>query len=569
MMTKELGNNDAIDSNASFLNSKVSCEPNTKADNKFIDSEIKRLTEANDPVRLEIVETLQQLWPQGIEGNRYELTCEQRLSIISDLTECGFDATGLESISGYAISLFAKIHEKHILNKQPPARINYTTPDKSDDAVRRALQRDSEVLNMAFPNLGLNVVDQSIICKGDDGHYRSLNRIELKHPELAAIDRTLCAVPPDRARKTLEYEAAKNPVHPLREEFDKCKHEYKGIDEQAIELVESIPKLLMSNDHPIPNMIIRNLLFSQAALVVGEQSATVPLFVPVLAGEQGTYKSSFWESLSTLGLPHLKNNYAVCSSTAQQLTSDITLRSTAPWMELAELERFLTPANVDSFKNLVTDTHPLGRRPYDVAATRFKRMSVWVGSTNHPTAVCVDRSSPYDRRIIPIWIPSGTFIDIDQMNARVREIWGAVMRLYEKGYCISPQGIPSNLYADLGSYQQDFVETTPREQSLIDYARGVNIVVPSEACVRALGMTENAIEASDVREARNIYKNILPDMGFIATRVRANGRRLSVFTRNAKSKLNPVKLQEVRSDINRGRSAPIDWPVDHEDNGDF
>ena len=238
-------------------------------------------------------------------------------------------------------------------------------------------------------------------------------------------------------------------------------------------------------------------------------------------------------------------------------------------MELAEIERFLTPANVDSFKNLVTDTHPLGRRPYDVAATRFKRMSVWVGSTNHPTAVCVDRSSPYDRRIIPIWIPSGTFIDIDQMNDRVREIWGAVMRLYEKGYCVNPQGIPSNLYADLGSYQQDFIETTPREQSLIDYAKGVNIVVPSEACIRALGMTATDVDASDVRAARNIYKNLLPDMGFKEDRIRSNGRRLSVFKRDAKSELNPVKLQEARSDINRERSTPIDWPIDYVANGDF
>ncbi len=547
----------------------VICTPKNREDAEFIESEIKRLTSDNDLTRLHLVEVLKEQWPLGIGDHKFELTEKDRLNTLDDLENKGFDRGRLEKAGGYLLCLFRNICKLHVDDKEPPKRLNYSSPTKDDNKVRDALKRDASLIEMTWPEIATDDVDNSMICRDETSGWRPLDRSELKHPHHHVIDKTLCAIPPDRGRSGMEFLASKKRIHPLADTLQRCKRDYTGTDEAAIAIVENIAATYMNNEHPIPNMVLRNLLFTQAGLTMQDENITCPLFVPVLCGDQGTYKSSWWEVLATLGQPHLKHCYSVCSASPAHLINDITLRSTSAFMEIAETERYLTPSTLDGFKNLITDTHPIGRRPYDVAPTRFKRKSVWVGSSNHPTAVLVDRSSTYDRRIIPIWIPSGDFIDIDQMQARVSELWGAVMHLHEKGYCPTPQSIPPNLYGELGSYQRDFIEVTPKEQSLIDYARGVNLVDPSEACVRAFGLAERDVTATDVRDARNIYKATLPDMGFEETRIRMNGKRISVFKRAGDSRLLVGRIYTIRADINQGRSTPINWPVDDDENTDF
>ena len=529
----------------------------------LIEEQIKLYADKSDKIRHDLLQEalvlVKQLFLQNHPGS--EISNADIDTWTAVLKERDFCVECLDGLDPVTLSGLYNICKTHLDNNEAPKRIHYPKPGRDDENVRQAIDRETALIEMTFKHLGIDAVDGGLIKRDEvTGHYVPLTRGELKNTELHVMDKTMCAVSPERARKLLLHNAERNVIHPLAEELNKCAEEYQGTDEEAKELVDNIPKLLFNNDFPIANQAFKQTLFTQADLAMGNPQAVCNLFVSILAGEQGTYKSSAWKTLATLNLPHLENCYSVCSSTAQQLTQDVTLRSPAAWMELAEIERYLTSSNLDSFKNLVTDTHPLGRRPYDPAPTRFRRMSVWVGSTNHPMSILVDRSSSYDRRLVPIQVPSGSFIDIDQLNDRVREIWGAVLHLYKKGYCPNPSSLHPSCYEVLAEYQSQFQEVSPVEQDLLDYAKGMNVVNPSDAVPRALGIEHVDVTASQIKDARNVYKNHLAEAGFVPDRIRVDGRRLSVFVRTSETEMSPRQLLAMQDEINRGRSRHIDFP---------
>ena len=536
----------------------------------LIEGQIKLYADNLDKVRHDLLEEalvlVRQLFLQNHPG--LQISIDEIETWKTLLKEKNFCVECLDGLDPVTLSGLYNICKTHLADNEAPTRLHYPRPGRDDDNVRQAIDRESALLEMTFKDLGIDAVDGSLIKRDEQsGNYVPLTRGEQKNPDLHVLDKTMCAVSPERVRKLLLHRAERRTIHRLAEEFNKCHEEYQGTDEQAIQLVDNLPNILFGNDFPIANQAFKQTLFTQVDLALGNPEAICNLFISILAGEQGTYKSSAWKTLSTLNLPHLETCYSVCSSTAQQLTQDVTLRSPAAWLELAEIERYLTPSNLDSFKNLVTDTHPMGRRPYDPAPTRFRRMSVWVGSTNHPMSVLVDRSSAYDRRLVPIQVPTGTFIDIDQLNDRVREIWGAVMRLYKRGYCPNPSSLHPSCYEVLAEYQAEFQELSPMEQDLLDYAKGVNVVNPSEAVPRALGVEHVDVTPAQIKDARNVYKNALTDMGFVPDRIRVDGRRLSVFSRTTETQMSPRQLLSTQEDINRSRSRVIDFPPVYDADG--
>lgn len=536
-------------------------------DRDFLKKQVERFTDSPDPVRLRVVEELKAQFMQTVLYGRdvLHLSDTEVADSKKQLADYGFSASDLAGVSTYLMNGLCKICKDHINENQPPKRLNCPRPTNQDAAVRQAVQKEEALVAVTFPDIGTDEVSLELVRRNADGHYVPLTRGELKNPELHILDKTLCSATPDRIKKVMSHVAEKNTIHPLREEILKCMEEYSGTEEEAIKLVDNLPTILMGNDHPIANQGFKQILFTQADLALGNPHAICNLFIPILAGEQGTYKSSTWKTIATLNLPHLEHCYSVCSSTAQQLTQDVTLRSPAAWMELGEVERYLSRSNLDSFKNLVTDTHPMGRRPYDPAPTRFRRMSVWVASTNHSMSVLVDKSSSYDRRLLPIQIPTGSFIDIDQLNSRIREIWGAVGYLYRLGYCTNPASLNPALYADLSEYQEQFRETPPIYQDLMDYAEGMNTIIVSEAASNALGIDPQDVNDELIKEVRAIYKNELPGRGFKQTRKRLKHSRPTVFERDASTRIKKDDLVRKQNKINSDRQRPISFPRDEFD----
>ena len=537
------------------------CEPNTKADLSYLKSQLQLFTNKNDDVRASIISTCTDQWRIGTNrGVPLSLGKGEKVEVLATLEGHGFDTNALSTASNYLLKLLHNVSKAHINDTSPPKRFPRPSPNRTDVEVMEATRRDRQLINMAFPEIAENVIDGTAWCiDRETGEQRPLTRDELKHPDQHILDTTLCNVPIDRAKRGMGYAAAKNQFHPLKRELDKCASEFKGGREEALNLVQNLSTMFFSNDSAIANTVMEHLVMTQVGLINQDKKVFCPQFCVVLAGDQGTFKSTFWETFGTMGAGGDRDGLvSTVSATPDKFFNDITYRSVTSVMEFAEIERFITGSHLDSFKNAITDKSPLGRLPYDVATTRRKRFSLWVGSTNKPNSILTDRSSSYDRRLVPILLPDRTAVDIDRVDKTIRQVWGAAAFLYGQQYLPYPHSLPSAMFDDLGDYQADFYELTPLEEGLLAYASGVDLVIPSEALQRTFNLPARDVTDKMIAQARSLFRTQLPGLGFEKDRTRYGNRRVSSFKRHRP--LTFSEMETARTDANRNREEQIKFP---------
>ena len=164
----------------------------------------------------------------------------------------------------------------------------------------------------------------------------------------------------------------------------------------------------------------------------------------------------------------------------------------------------------------------------------------------------IDKSSSFDRRFIPIQIPSGKFIETELLEENVEKIWAAVMVCVEQAGNSRPHTLPQDLYGDLIEYQSPFLEQSPIESTLLAYASAVNKLNTHQAIRCCFGVEEHEIQPELLSEAKSVFRRHLERMGFESKKFKENGKAVYYYVRKM-----PLALQELRQlqlNVNKGRT---------------
>jgi hypothetical protein len=448
--------------------------------------------------------------------------------------------------------------------KKAPARLpsSLKLPGNDPEAYKKLLESDSAVVDFAMPSIRRNVLTHELVYEGGDGKHITLQGNDLNTIHLRIAQEVSGSIPKDRAKDQVLFKASQNLWHPGRDFINECRRKYDLSLEEAKQIVNNIASTYLHNDEKIPNIVLGLWLQAHACNTFDLPNAHAPEYLPILCGDQGCFKSSFLQILFG-GLTGERSLTTIVSADPQAFFKDVTLVSTAWMMEFPEIERWLTKQNLNAFKGRVTDPYPEGRRPYDALVTRFKRYAVWAGTTNNPQGVLIDKSSNFDRRFIPIQIPSGQYIETELLEQNLEKLWAAVMVLVEAGIETRPHTLPNNLYGELVDYQSPFLEQSPVEGTLLAYASAVNEFSTADAIRCCFGVAEHEISDNLSQEAKQIFRKHLKMMGFTSKKKRVAGGGIYVYLRD--TKLTSQELRNRQADANRGRTNSIRFdsiPVD-------
>ena len=449
--------------------------------------------------------------------------------------------------------------------KQAPKALPQRLPN-SPQHYKEQVDADSLVVDFALPGIKRNLLTHEIVYTRDDGsdvviQGGSLNTIHLLIAELIEG-----SIPKDRAKDQVIFKADQNPWNPGRDFIQECQRHHSLTVQEAKQIVFSIASTYLHNDEELPNRVLGLWLIAHALNTFDMPNSQAPEYLPILAGEQGCYKSSFLRILFG-GHTGERSLTSVVSTDPAAFFKDVTLVSTAWFMEFPEIERWLTKTHLNAFKGRVTDPFPEGRRPYDPLPSKFKRLSAWAGTTNNPLGILIDRSSAYDRRFIPIQIPAGTFIETKKLEEDLTKLWAAVMVCVEHGIAPNPHSLPADLYKDLAQYQEPFAEESPLQETLLAYARGNNEVNTLEALRCCFGLTAIAVTDEQFKEAKAIYRKYLTVQGFTSKKKRLKGRQTWIYVRDVQ--LTSEEINENRKEVNRNRANIIRFdPLPSDKDGD-
>ena len=435
---------------------------------------------------------------------------------------------------------------------KPLVQVPTDLTDKSRPQVEIIKEHERSVL-MGFPGIARNVFTGETVCLNAAGEYQTLPPEAMRVPHLYIADKANLFVPKDMAKDMVLMLSSQSPFNPARNALLACSKSHDLSIEEAKEIIFSIPETYMNNDEEVANQVFGYFLVCAARLHLGIEDALPPEFVPILGGEQGCYKSSFIEVL--FNYVKDRSMWSVVTSSPEKFFSDITLRSTAACMEFPEIENWLNLKNLNAFKAAVTDAFPEGRRPYDTAPTKTKRMSVWVGTTNNADSVLIDRTSSYDRRFIPIRIPNGTFIDTESAARDTSRIWAAAVKLVEENVIHRPHALPKSVYANLSEYQDGFFDECPLQEGALAYARGSNFVYPPDTMLHVFGQRPEEIDPAQLKTIKAIYKKYLPMMGFEWKRQRVDGSQVRMWVR--KEPMSSEDLSNIQHEINSSRGNKL------------
>lgn len=272
----------------------------------------------------------------------------------------------------------------------------------------------------------------------------------------------------------------------------------------------------------------------------------------IFAGEQTTYKS---EAIRQLCGP----DWLV--DTRQQQDKDTLLALYASWFyELGEIDALMDKRHAGDLKNLVSPASDMLRPPFWSAMCRFKRASIFVGTTNKPEFF-TDETGNHRYPVVAITEP----IDLEGITANRDRIWKAAVALYRQG--VKPWLTQDDTRA-LEARNQEFIQSDPWLPIVQQWTEG-GITVTTGRTREGFEITEHrmapveftttaALIGSGVARQDALQKPhemrmaaVLKQLGFVKGRVSRAGGRAWLWRR---------RLPPPGTPPEAGAPGPTSWP---------
>ena len=232
----------------------------------------------------------------------------------------------------------------------------------------------------------------------------------------------------------------------------------------------------------------------------------------VIMGDQGAYKSSFWQCL---GGPFFSDALGDITS-----KDDIMVLHRSWMMEWAELDHITNRKHAGQVKAFLSQAVDLLRVPYGKAVESFPRRGIIVGTTNKTAGFLVDETG--NRRF---WVIPTTKTQQDQINTAALllerdAIWSAAVHAHRDG---ESSRLPLAMENQISEENDSYLIDSPWRSPIIEYLdRRVKVeLLTSEEIL------EYAIKKPLERQSRADQMqvaSILKDLGWVKKR-EATGRR--------------------------------------------
>jgi predicted P-loop ATPase len=239
----------------------------------------------------------------------------------------------------------------------------------------------------------------------------------------------------------------------------------------------------------------------------------------VIMGDQGAYKSSFWQCL---GGPFFSDALGDITS-----KDDIMVLHRSWMMEWAELDHITNRKHAGQVKAFLSQAVDLLRVPYGKAVESFPRRGIIVGTTNKTAGFLVDETG--NRRF---WVIPTTKTQQDQINTAALllerdAIWSAAVHAHRNG---ESSRLPLAMENQISEENDTYLIDSPWRSPIIEYLdRRVKVeLLTSEEIL------EYAIKKPLERQSRADQMqvaSILKDLGWVKKR-EATGRRRWHYVRS-------------------------------------
>jgi predicted P-loop ATPase len=239
----------------------------------------------------------------------------------------------------------------------------------------------------------------------------------------------------------------------------------------------------------------------------------------VIMGDQGAYKSSFWQCL---GGPFFSD--ALGDITTKD---DIMVLHRSWMMEWAELDHITNRKHAGQVKAFLSQAVDLLRVPYGKAVESFPRRGIIVGTTNKTVGFLVDETG--NRRF---WVIPTTKTQQDQINTAALllerdAIWSAAVKMYRDG---ESSRLPAAMEDRISEENDTYLIDSPWRSPIIEYLErraGIELLTSEEILEYAIKKPLERQSRADQMQVASILK----DLGWVKKR-EATGRRRWHYVRS-------------------------------------
>ena len=232
----------------------------------------------------------------------------------------------------------------------------------------------------------------------------------------------------------------------------------------------------------------------------------------VLMGDQGAYKSSFWQCL---GGPFFSDALGDIS------TKDDVMVLHRSWiMEWAELDHITNRKHAGQVKAFLSQAVDLLRVPYGKAVESFPRRGIIVGTTNKTTGFLVDETGNRRFWVIPTTKTQRDQIDTASLLLERDAIWAASVCAYRSG---ETNRLPLSMETIVSEENNTYVIDSPWRNAIEEHlqTRRSTELITTEAIL--LNAIKKPLERQSRADQMQVA-SILRDLGFVKRR-EATGRR--------------------------------------------
>jgi predicted P-loop ATPase len=238
----------------------------------------------------------------------------------------------------------------------------------------------------------------------------------------------------------------------------------------------------------------------------------------ILAGDQGSRKSSFW---SILGGPFYSNTLGDLSN------KDDLLKLHRSWiMEWAELDSITSRKHAGQIKAFLTTQDDLFRAPYAKAVEPAPRRGIIVGTTNKSEGFLVDDTGNRRFWVVPCTGTEDDPIDTPRLAAERDAIWSGAVAAYRAGDAsYLPIELSREVNRENASYLVDSPWREPIEAWLAAPKNQGRDITSEILLTEAVAKPVDRQTRSDQMQVGNIMR----ELGWLKRRAMVDGRQKWVF----------------------------------------
>ena len=308
-------------------------------------------------------------------------------------------------------------------------------------------------------------------------------------------------IPGEDCSQIIMHLAKQATYSPVAEYLKNISEVYQRDDD----LLDSIAVKYLGTDSELHRTYIRKTLISAVARAL--QPGCKVDTVCILSGLQGVGKSTFWKILA--GSDNFDDSVGSVSD------KDERMKLHKSWMvEWAELESVFRRKDVSAVKAFITTQVDQLRPPYGRTVLDFPRPSILVGTTNLDNFLA-DHTGNRRYWVIPIGTQE---IPLNELAKERDRIWAAAVHAYLAGEHWS---LPKELQAAAAEEAEDYIQTDPWEELVLDYIDGKREVTVSNILTFALKLE---ISQQDKRSEMRVT-NLLKQNNWRSGRRLGSGRR--------------------------------------------